>query len=79
MNYARLNATKVAFTLGQITPHKMVVCLLKKYFFISQMAKPTAYYAAYYAMCERAIKMAIGQWLWRSWQSNRLRRKKTHV
>ena len=29
----RIFHSKVAFTLGQITPRKMVVCLLKKIFF----------------------------------------------
>ena len=37
---------KVAFTLGQNTPRKMVGFLLKKHFFIYQIAKFTAYYAA---------------------------------
>ena len=41
----RPSILKVAFTQGQITPLKMVVCLLKKYSFF-QMAKTTAYYAA---------------------------------
>ena len=36
---------KVAFTLGQNTPRKMVVFLMKKIFFINQIAKSTAYYA----------------------------------
>ena len=35
---------EVAFTLGQNTPQKMVVFLLKKTFFIYQIAKSTAYY-----------------------------------
>ena len=30
----RILHSKVAFTLGQITPRKMVVCLLKKIFII---------------------------------------------
>ena len=37
---------KVAFTLGQNTPRKMVVLLRKKTFFIYQIAKSTACYAA---------------------------------
>ena len=37
--------TKVAFTLGQNTPCKMVVYLMKKNIFY-QIAKSTAYYAA---------------------------------
>ena len=36
---------KVAFTLRQITRRKMVICLLKKTFFIVQMAQSMAYYA----------------------------------
>ena len=37
---------KVAFTLGQNTPRKMVVFQMKKIFFIYQIAKSTANYAA---------------------------------
>ena len=37
---------KVAFTLGQNMPRKMVVFKMKKTFFIYQIAKSTAYYAA---------------------------------
>ena len=37
---------KVAFTLGQNTPRKMVILLMKKTFFIYQIAKSTAFYAA---------------------------------
>ena len=48
--------TKVAFTLGQNTPRKMVVLLVKKTFFIFQIAKSTAYYAAQYTLCERAFR-----------------------
>ena len=36
---------KVAVTLRQIGRGKMVVCLMKKTFFIVQMAKSMAYYA----------------------------------
>ena len=42
---------KVAFTLGQNPPRKMAILLVKKTFFIYQMAKSTAYYA----LCERAL------------------------
>ena len=37
--------SKVAFTLGQNTPRKMVVLFTEKNIFIYQMAKSTAYYA----------------------------------
>ena len=37
---------EVAFTLGQNTPCKMVVIIMKTPFFIYQIAKSTAYYAA---------------------------------
>ena len=52
---------KVAFTLGQITPRKMVVCVLKIYIFITQMAKTTAYYAAQYALCECGLRIIYGR------------------
>ena len=37
---------KVALTLGQNSWRNLVVCLLKKHFFIFQMAKSMVYYAA---------------------------------
>ena len=42
----KTGTAKVAFTLGQNTPRKMVVFLMKKRFFINQIAKSTANYAA---------------------------------
>ena len=41
-----MNQAKVAFTPQRITRRKMVVFLMKKIFFINQIAKSTAYYAA---------------------------------
>ena len=38
--------SEVAFTLRQNTLRKMVVFLMKKIFFINQIAKSMAYYAA---------------------------------
>ena len=61
-------ASQVAFTLGQNTPRKMVVLLVKKIFFIYQIAKSTAYYAAYYALCERAISHRRKQQTYKSRQ-----------
>ena len=50
-----ISMVKVAFTLGQNTPRKMVVFFNKKIFFIYQIAKSTAYYAALYPLCEHAL------------------------
>ena len=45
---------QVAFTLGQITPRKMVICIQKKIFFY--FSNGQVYDGEYYALCERVFR-----------------------